>query len=334
MTDPFRRQILLHDIQARTKGFELDVAGPGDFAAGPPRGQDRLESLHGLLPYCVDVAQERLIYTRTPDMAAVLDAPFLYQGQYRAADHLVSVPLERLPGLERGKDMAPTFVLSVSRCGSTLLSMLLRHARQPTASEPDLYTQVAMLQPDQRARLGEAGLRVLLRGGTAALARQLGARVAIKLRDHCNDIAVLLAEAVPQARMAFMLRGHLGWASSRHRAFNDPPQALADILKRGVLTYDALVRGGHAPLLVWYEDLVHDPDATLRRFGVPQAALDDAGLQSVMHHDAQAGTSLAQHATGARPMPDAVLQEFAAIWARIAPRAMLLAHGLERLLPS
>jgi hypothetical protein len=330
MIATYRRPFLMLDITGRTKGYEMDVAGPADFSTRTAGALADLDDLDGWLPYCFDPAAERVLYAHTPDMARVLAAPFLYQGQYACADRLVSVPLERLLFLETAA-MAPTFVLSISRCGSTLLSALLRHAGQPSASEPDIFTQVAALPGDLRARLGEAGRLALIRGSAAALARQIGAGVVIKLRDHCNEIALRLVEAVPEARMAFMLRERLTWAGSRHRAFNDPPAALADILRRGVMTLDALARGGHRPVLIWYEDLLADPGGSLARLDV--AAPDPGVLAAALAGDAQAGTSVSRDATASRRLPEAFAAGFEAAWAAVCPRDVLFRNGLERLLP-
>ena len=332
MTATYRRPFLVLDIAKRTKGYEMDVAAATDFATTLARLEPEPGVPDGLLPYCFDAAAERVLFTRTPDMARTLAAPFLYQAQYAGAEHLVSVPLERLD-VEPAAPMTPTFVLSVSRCGSTLLSTLLHHARHPAASEPDIYTQLAAMPPDQRNRIGAAGRLAIIRGSTVSLAGRIGSAVVIKLRDHCNDIALQLAAAVPEARMAFMLRDRLAWANSRHRAFNDSPAALADILRRGVLTFDALARAGHCPLLIWYEDLLANPHATLARLDVPAAALDGAGLSAVLARDAQAGTSISQENTGRRRLSDGDAAGFEIAWAAAAPREALRRNGLDRLLP-
>jgi hypothetical protein len=115
-----------------------------------------------------------------------------------------------------------------------------------------------------------------------------------------------------------------GPTRSRRRAFQDSPQALAGILKRRVPSFDALARAGQGPALIWYEDLVGNPHA---------ARLDGSGLDAVMFNDAQAGTTLCQQATAARRLPEGLLQEFDAAWARIAARDLLSAPGMQRLLP-
>jgi hypothetical protein len=334
MSTTYRRPYLLLEISARTKNHDVAVVSAADFTSRLVGATDELR-LDGLLPYCLDCAAERVIYTDTPDIYRALAAPFLYQGQYAGAERLASVPFERLAELETTTAMAPTFVFSVSRCGSTLLASLLHHLGQPSASEPDVFTQIAAMSADERTRVGPTGRMALIRGCTAALARQIGAGVVIKLRDHCNEIATLMAAAVPEARAAFMLRDRLGWAQSRYAAFSDSPQALADILKRGVMALDALARAGRRPILIWYEDLVGDPVGTLVRLGVPPEALDCAGpggLEALLTLDSQAGTSLAQR-PGGRRLGDADLAAFESIWASIAPRQILRRHGLERLLP-
>ncbi len=334
MTIPaYRRQYLWLDIASRSDRYDMSVVNPTDFTTSLASSADRIGRLDGLLPYCFDAEAERVLYTDTPDTVRALSAPFLYQGQFAGAERLLSVPIERLPDLEPPIIGSPRFVFSVSRCGTTLLTTLLHHIGQPAASEPDIYTQVAAMPASAATRVGEAGRLALIRGCTAALARQIGPDVVIKLRDHCNEIASLMTRAVPEARVVFMLRDRLGWARSRHRAFADSPRALADILARGVTTYDALVQTGHQPVLIWYEDLVADPAGALRRLGVPEATLNPAGLAALLAADAQGGTSVSQSNLGTHQPADDVADQFETIWTEIAPRDLLHRHGLERLLP-
>jgi 2-aminoethylphosphonate-pyruvate transaminase len=328
-----RRPYLVRDIVARRPRAAFAVASAEDFAVSPAYAADAEIDLDDMLPYCLDAEHRRLVFTVMPDLAASAAAPFLYQAQYAGARRLVCVPLERLDAIAAPAALAPLFVLSVSRCGTTLLARLLRGLGQASVSEPDVYTQVAMLAESPSPALPRDGLLALTRACTLALARSLGASVAIKLRDHCNTIAAELAEAVPEARFAFLLRDSRSWARSRHRAFNDPPRALADILYRGVMAFDALARRGAAPMLVWYEDLVAEPRAILARLGVPPTALAaEATLARLLAQDAQADTDIARDRPAGAPLADDALREFARLWSEIAPRDVLRRHGMERLL--
>lgn len=329
---PYRRPCLLYPILGRAARHDVSVAALSDFLLGPASPLPEPVQAHGLLPWWFDAAAERLVCTQTPDLEPALAAAFLYQGQFATAAKLVAVPLERLAEFGATGDSDATFIFSASRCGTTLLARLLRATGQPSASEPDVFTLAAMLPAAELARLGEPGMHALLGGSTGVIAQQLGQRVFIKLRNHCNGIAVPMLRAAPGARAVMLLRGRIGWARSRHRAFQDSPVALGDMLKGAVMAFDALAQDGHAPLLLWYEDLVVDPAGTLMRLGVPVGAGEAASIAEVMQQDLQQGTSLARHGGGPELSAED-LRRFEAHWAAIAPREALRRHGMARLLP-
>jgi sulfotransferase family protein len=182
-------------------------------------------------PFCVDDARKRMIFVRTP-LAVDLQSsgPFYYQEQRRHATALFAVPYRQLPALvELLPDRTDTciFVHSTGRCGSTLLSQLLGTTSQmQSVSEPDVYTQIALLNSStggaRRAELIE-----LLSCTTRLLLYHLRSRrptrpyVALKLRSLCVHIADMLHHASPAAKSIFLYRNALGVIESYCLAFFD-----------------------------------------------------------------------------------------------------------------
>ncbi len=124
---------------------------PGDFDS---RVVARHASLAELpervryVPLYADWRAERLVHGRWEGDAALSDVPFLYQHQRRHVQWLAELPFERLDAWHDDAGLTPTFVFSIGRCGSTLLSRLLAAAGEPAISEPDVLTNVAWVDDD------------------------------------------------------------------------------------------------------------------------------------------------------------------------------------------
>jgi hypothetical protein len=336
----FRRAIVLNDIAARMKPAGVAFAAPADFDLIPVRF---IEGLDGAclgadakaLIYCFDAAAERALFTLCDDMPRILQAPFLYEAQFLQARQVVSVPFERLEGLFDLPEARPTFVFSIGRCGSTLLSALLAAAGRQSVSEPDVLTQLAELPAAARATLSPGAPALLVRACVASLQTHCGADVVIKLRSQCSRIATEIVSACPAARIIFMLRGRHAWARSRHRAFDETPGFLAELLAWSVERYNDLVATGRDVQLVWYEDLLAAPCDTLRRIG---ALGDDAECQladrvdAVMARDVQHGSHLSQCTLPDSEMPAEALVAFDRHWADVRPDRLIARYGLERLI--
>ena len=109
--------------------------------------------------FCCDFPGERVWYTVVPDVAAVFEAAFVYQAQRVNATQILSMPIEALEERESFDDPEPVFVFSVGRCGSTLLSSLLKATGRWSVSEPDIFTQLAVMRPAERQTLVPTGVR-------------------------------------------------------------------------------------------------------------------------------------------------------------------------------
>lgn len=308
-----RRALHWFRIVAR-HGEPRGVVAPDDFelvfeGVGEPAGVRA-----PALAYCADWRAERLLYTLLPDRT-VFAAPFLFSAQLAAAEGVVSVPFERL--MEMPCAAGGTLIFSPGRAGSTLLARLLRTAGAAAVSEPDWPTQLCALDEDRRASVGAALLGALVRAGMGSLAAGLGSPPLVKLRSQCNAAPELLTGALPEARAVVLLRRRVDWAVSRHRAFAEPPDVVAETLRQALRAVDRLRAAGVPPTLIWFEALVADPACVLAALGV--AAAPDA-VASVMAEDAQAGTGVEQAIVRGRPVEDGFLAAFEAEWEERRPK--------------
>ena len=332
---PFARSAHLLKISARPPDINLGLASVRDFTVSfedcvvPTYEMDRS------IPYCCDIESERLWYTIVERPEEILAAPFLYQAQRKHAVGILSIPWELLPVREQLRTQQPMFVFSVGRCGSTLLAALLKACGQPSVSEPDFLTQLAVLKPAERRRLGSRAIRTLAAAGSASLARQCGRQCVVKLRHHCNTFWPELIAAVPDCRLVFMLRDRVSWARSRHRAFGDGPEVIARLLREGLEALDRMVRAGARPQVLWYDQLIGDPAGVLKSLSVDSGSLrlpeDPQALQDVLARDSQEGTGIGQSQLRERPTERACLKAFDSLWRQLEPRELIARLGLEKL---
>jgi hypothetical protein len=323
MSEPASRTLHRHAISA-SAGEPRDLVSPADFDLVFEALLAPEQMPPAAIAYCADFASERLLYTVLPEhlLAQALNAAFLYSAQLQLAGSVVSVPFERLADMNLPADPAPVLIFSPGRTGSTLLSRLLNAVGRRCASEPDFPTQFACLDEPGRARLGEALERQVLRAGLCSLVSVLGQGACIKLRSQCNARPDLLLAALPKARPVFMFRRHAAWAMSRHRAFGEPPDMVADILRTAVVAVDRLTAAGRPPKIVWFEDLLRDPAAFLADL-LQDRRLMQASMRplvaAVLARDSQAGTSLDRDAVRSRDIDQAFLAGFDAEWAERRP---------------
>ena len=307
------QRLLLHfDIADRQQELR-DSAAPDDFVLL------RRDTPHhfpaGALAYCADLKAERVHYTlHGAALPGLFAAPFLYSAQLTQAAGVVSVPFERLAELEAPHCApCPTLIFSPGRTGSTLLAQLLLTAGAPCASEPDMPTQICRFGREDRRRIGLDMEVALQRACLVSLGRALGPAPFIKLRSHCNARPLPMMEAAPGARAVFMLRRRDAWALSRHRTFGENPESVAAVLREAADALDKLGGAGVPFSVLWFEDLVRDPAAVLRRLGV--ARVDEAAIARVLAQDAQAGTSIARERVASLAVDDGFQPAFDRAWA-------------------
>jgi hypothetical protein len=307
------RQILHFDIADRQLELRHSVA-PDDFVL--LRRDTPHEQGADALAYCADLQAERVLYTlHRPPHEAMFAAPFLYRTQLMSAQGVISVPFERLDekGIG-GDDRHPTLIFSPGRTGSTLLARLLAACGAPCASEPDMPTQICRFEREDRQRMGPEMEVALHRAALRSLCGTFGGSPFIKLRSQCNARPMPIMQALPEASAIFILRGRVTWALSRHRAFAEPAESVAAVLRQAIDALDKLL-GGHSDVrIVWFESLVADPGRELARL-LPGHGLDKAAIAAIMAEDAQAGTAVERARLRGAQIDRGFAGAFEAAWA-------------------
>ncbi|WP_047258476.1 sulfotransferase family protein [Chromobacterium subtsugae] len=331
------RKIYLRRVSGVTHGESTRMVRPDDFASDIIAAVDAAEQIEDFgryLPLCVDWRAERLRYSRWEDASPLSDAPFLYQRQRRQAAMLADIPFERLPELGQAEGMTPTFIFSIGRCGSTLLSRMLAAVGEQAVSEPDALTNIALVDNAEQGRQAAEAGELIVRSCVEALRRACGPSPVIKLRAVCNLAAAAFVRALPNARYVFMFRGREDWVRSYSRAFGDSAAELEALLRQSAQAFQHLRAAGAEPELVWYEDLLADPAAALRRILPHRADLAafEAPLAEALRADAQQGSILARSTLAARPVADGIVEEFEDLWRQSRPEGLLREAGLARLL--
>jgi hypothetical protein len=319
----------LLDIVGRikqTRGF----ARPDDFTTAP----DASSTLPPMCPlmYCVDLKMQQVIYTvhNPENIGVTLAEPFLFVAQLRHAQKLLLLPIEHLGTTISTASLRPTFIFSPGRAGSTLLSAMFKAIGKQTASEPDAFTQMAMLPPAALARSSNLDMQIVA-ACVSNLSDYLGPEPIIKLRSQCNAAPERIIGSVENARAIFLLRDRKPWAQSRHRAFREQPRRIARVLAETMTAIDRLQRIGAAPQVIWYDDLVAHPWATLAKVmmgsQLKPSELDER-LTAALAADSQAGTQLAQTNVAKNPGDDGFLDQFEAEWETEQPRDVMARLGL------
>jgi hypothetical protein len=319
----------LLDIISRikqTRGF----ARPDDFTT--VSNGSSAEQAKCPLMYCIDFKTQQVIYTvHDPENIGVaLAEPFLFVAQLRHAQKILSLPIEHIGSTISSASLRPTFIFSPGRAGSTLLSAMFKAIGKPTASEPDPFTQMAMLSPADPVRSSNLDMQIVA-ACVSNLSDYLGPEPIIKLRSQCNAAPERIIGSVENARAIFLLRDRKPWAQSRHRAFREPPRRIARVLAETMTAIDRLQQIGAAPQLIWYNDIVAHPWATLAKImmgsQLKPSELDER-LTAALAADSQAGTQLAQANVAKNPGDDDFLDQFEAEWEAAQPREVMDRLGL------
>jgi hypothetical protein len=309
--------------------------------------------------YCLDDKNRRALFVQTPPGVDLLQPPFYYLAQYQHAQRVIAVPYDTLHRLADGlPGGASTLVLiySVGRCGSTLISRSFNAVDGVLSySEPDVYTQIAMLRHWDGSR-DEEYLR-LIKTCTRILSRD-ASTVVLKFRASGIHLADLFHQLYPEARNIFLHRHAERWLESMNAGFtpHQPSRKVQATFTKFVLAQAPLLepfvaRHGRKPTLAEAYTLnwlsVVDKYLTLRQAGVPFLTLryedlkaqpratlldllDHCGLRienfdrvyDTLSADSQEGTVLSLASRQQNPAPALGPQDY------LEARAVLAEHAI------
>ncbi|AOX00771.1 hypothetical protein BJP34_16160 [Moorena producens PAL-8-15-08-1] len=327
----------IHKINRKTKIHPLGIAAPTDFEFD--EGEDiavetLLKNPHISL-YCLDPDERRVILVETPEDVVLSDFPFYYSAQYQQAVRLVTLSYDRLHDIADQIDFDSQqliLIYSVGRCGSTLLSSALNQLKNITVfSEPDVYSQ--LVRQRQWNGNNDAQISKLLVSCTKLICRQSTPKISdrrwvIKLRSYGIELADLLANNFPQAKILFLYRQIETWIRSSLRAsigeIPDTPESLESMQKAvgnlvsliarfpepnrplsyiEILTVtwlsvleclQRLHQQGYPPFIINFEDLIATPNSVIKQIfdfcDLPHNNLSQ--ILKVFTQDSQSSTAL------------------------------------------
>ncbi|MEM1111874.1 MAG: hypothetical protein AAGI11_08195 [Pseudomonadota bacterium] len=308
---------------------DFEVQDDGEAISGRAAGAR-------FFPYTACFETEKLIAVSFHSRESLLRATFV-KSELQKAKRLVSIPFAQLQGLTEGhppgdRPVAPVYVFSAGRSGSTLVSKLCNSVDFTSVSEPEIFFSLLSAASTTKHARGRALLRQVTHASTAMILSALEDQDAvIKLQAQTSAIAPLLLQASPHASGVMLLREPISWASSAIRAFDWSPDYLVGLLET---TYRAITRCnelGRPLTVVRYEDVSAQPAeflklmAKLRSLPVPDHSGD--ALAAAMLEDSQGDTDLSRAIVRDKPLNQNNLDDFAKKWEHRARD--LAAQGLE-----
>gem|GEM_PF-1489455 len=178
---------------ARSSDFDIEAPLPINSRILPYLG----------LPFCLE---DNVLYS-TLSNPGIIDRPFLYMAQREQASFLIQQSFDNLT-IDNIDQEQLIFVFSMGRCGSTLISNLLRHCGVKSVAECDAF---------MKADNDEAILKIISQ--FTSLAPYEGSTIAFKFRGAtCRHIELYL-RLFPRAHFLFAYRSPATWAKSNSAKF-------------------------------------------------------------------------------------------------------------------
>jgi len=231
---------------------------------------------------------------------------------------VIKAPFDALPEASA----SPALIFSIGRCGSTLLHRAIEAAGVPAVSEPDYFTQAALL------RVKDPALQSLIGRAT-----QLLPYAVIKLRAECNHAPLLIAGAFREPRILFIVRDPADWAASVRRLSPGTanPAGIAAQLGALLSALDGLTR--HYDVRICrYEDfrvLTADYVNALLAWLGHDARIGPATAAELAGKDAQEGSIVSRASLKDVRADPAFRDAFLREWAKVRPAALIDRLGLR-----
>ncbi len=282
-----------------------------------------------LIPYCLDFDTGTIIFSAAIDPKQAIKAEFHYAYLRAHTQYFVELSgqLIRLP---HGTAIPEsTLLFSPGRCGSTLLSKVIRAMGRVSISEPDFYSQAA-IHADRAGglRLEDQRLLEIARKVLVSPWIRSPHPIVIKLRSHANRAPLaLLADQSEPHKVLFLMRRFEPWCESRMRAFYG---TLHDNIELYLTTLNALLQlqKNTQCLLLDYDDINgRSLEWGHRLASFLGCSFDKNAVGDVLRQDSQAGTLLAKDRL-TEDLPTALREEIANAWRQRAPRDLLSQVGL------
>ncbi|MBK1876884.1 hypothetical protein [Pelagicoccus mobilis] len=222
---------LRFEVRDRLKENELHLTELANFEWSESAEEVDAESLlldPTVTLYCFDDDIEHAVFVGSEKRINPREEPFYFVAQYRSATHLYFLPIDSFRELAKRIEIEEervSFVHSVGRCGSTLISKAFAAVDSVESySEPDVFMQLLSLRG--RGKIGGDELTALTADCVRwTLRPELDVRAvshwSIKFRSQCTEMAGDYFKAFPKSKMLFLYRDWRSWLGSVYRAFID-----------------------------------------------------------------------------------------------------------------
>lgn len=285
-TVPPARSLNRAMIRQRVRRANWMQSRAEDFVCDLPVHASRID-VRRELPYAADFKNKVLTFVDThPDQ--VIEDPFLFLSQYRNATYVLQTRPKDLPAeLLEDRSERVTFVFSIGRCGSTLVSNLAKACGLSAYSECDALVGM----PHYNGPGAMPAVETMVRATVGALVSFAGdAPIVIKMKAQSNIDVRWFTALFPHARIVFLSRRADAWARSCIEVFDWRTPQLANTIRIGTLAYDHLTAAGRLNAFLRYEDLVTDASRAVERlFGHEAAARAGERLSQTMARESQSG---------------------------------------------
>lgn len=322
-------EIRCYEIKQRYKKYKFNCAHPSDFTLGKAQKIGILKK-EMVSPYSFDYEKKEFWFAEMDN--SVCNFPFFYQDQFEKATKIVILPLDLAKDVygQYVNTLRPTFIFSIGRCGSTLLSKLTKSIGKIDISEPDIFTSfshnkknVGLIEGDQILYYSLKALECFFDAPSSQLV--------IKLRTDCNWVCEKIYRNFPRANYIFLTREIYSWSKSFITAFGWKKDKLFGALQGGINALCFFKENNVEFHYISYEDLVANPNSFLAVLSKnSNEKIDDLIVSNVMSKHSQAGTRLEE---GSKKMDlqdiENQAQEFLSFWNQNKPRDKLEYLGLN-----
>lgn len=309
-----------HVIINRHKRSKVANALPTDFEIDQGVVIDQVEK-SCVSPYAFDYETKEFLLTKND--VSIIEKPFFYQAQFENASGVITLPLA-LADSQYGpynKSLRPTFIFSIGRCGSTLMTKLTECIGKGAVSEPDILSVFTFKKRQLAPNQADQVLFYTLRSLECFFGMPAN-QLVVKLRSASNSSAPQIYRNFPNSKYIFMLRDLRSWSKSFITTFNWSTESLYNTLLNMINALEFFKKNNISIHLISYEDLITRPEhviSILLNEDETPAKINKTLLADIMSRHSQSGTGLEDKPVGDSAAIEARVNQFLDFWHQKKP---------------